>query len=311
MREWEILSHVFRANASLGEAVTIPPGDDMGAVTVGGAQVLVTVDQVADGVHVDTATMPIEKIGRKAVTRNLSDVAAMAARPVGAVAAASLPRGFGAARTRQLFDAMRRTGEAYGCPLFGGDVSIWDGPLLLTITVLADPDGIEPILRSGARVGDTIYVTGHLGGSLETVDGYTHHLDFEPRLTLARRLAALPENRPHCMIDLSDGLASDVRHLCHASNVAAELFAHQLPVSAGARQAAARTGSPLWRHAAGDGEDYELLFTAPAGLPRKIEEVAITPVGVICDAGSVPDVRLRFEDGRTIDLAELGWEHRA
>src|SRR5690606_5727421 len=114
--------------------VVIPPGDDMGGVTIGGQRVLVAVDQVADRVQVDLATTPIEKVGRKAITRNLSDVAAMAAKPVGCVVAASLPRSLGEAKANALSDAMRTTAAAYDCPLFGGDVSIWEGPLLLTVT---------------------------------------------------------------------------------------------------------------------------------------------------------------------------------
>lgn len=324
MREWELLSYVYRSNPSLGGGgrVTIPPGDDMGAITVGGSAasgasggggVLVTVDQVADGVHVDLATTPIDKIGRKAITRNLSDVAAMAARPIGAVAAASLPRDLGEARATQLFDAMRATAESFDCPLFGGDVSMWDGPLLLTVTILAEPDGIEPVLRRGARVGDAIYVTGQLGGSLETVAGYTHHLDFEPRLDAARQLAGNPATRPHCMIDLSDGLAGDLRHLCDAGNVSARLFADKLPLSPGAHQAAQRSGEPPWRHAVGDGEDYELLFTAaPDAMPPQVAGVPITAIGVITAAtDDRPQVALHLPDGGRIDLADLGWEHRA
>src|SRR5690606_30452530 len=122
------------------------------------------------------------KVARKAITRNLSDVAAMAARPSGAVVAASLPRDFGEARANELFDHMRKTAEAFGCPLFGGDLAMWDHPLLLSVTVLAEPAETAPVLRSGAKVGDIIYVTGQLGGSLQNVAGRCHHLDFEPRL---------------------------------------------------------------------------------------------------------------------------------
>ena len=142
MRERDLLKHIYAANAGLPADVGIPPGDDMGAVSVGGQQVLVTVDQVADGVHVDLANTPIEKTGRKAITRSLSDVAAMAAVPVGAVAAASLKRDFGEPRAEALFDAMRQTAQSYQCPLIGGDISVWDGPTILTVTVFAASDTV-------------------------------------------------------------------------------------------------------------------------------------------------------------------------
>jgi thiamine-monophosphate kinase len=314
MREFALLRHVYGANAALPARVTIPPGDDMGAVRLVGPEVLVTVDQVADGVHFNLATTPLEKIARKAITRNLSDVAAMAARPVGGVVAACLPRHFGESRATELFDHMRRVAESYDCPLFGGDVTIWDHALLLSVTLLAEPDGVEPVLRRGAKVGDVICVTGHLGGSLETVRGYTHHLDFEPRLAVARKLAADPMSRPHCMIDLSDGLARDLAHLCEAAEVAAIVDADKLPIDDATHAAARRDGRPEWEHAIGDGEDYELCFTLSseraAQLPRKIDGVAVTRIGEIVPANGEPPVRVRLADGAIKPVRDLGWEHR-
>ena len=226
MRELDLLQHIYAANAALPAGVTIPPGDDMGAVTIGDAQVLITVDQVADGVHFDLKNSPLEKIARKAITRNLSDVAAMGAVPVAAVVAGCLPRGFGEANANALGDHMRAVARGFGCPLIGGDISMWDHPLLLSVTVLAETKGVDPLLRTGAREGDVICVTGALGGSLVTMPDetqprdsrgrreYTHHLDFEPRLNVARALASSAELRPRCMIDLSDGLAQDLPRLC-------------------------------------------------------------------------------------------------
>lgn len=311
MREWDLLRHIYAQNPALAGRVVIPPGDDMGAVRIGDAEVLVTVDQVADGVHVDLGTTPLEKVARKAITRNLSDVAAMAARPVGAVCAASLPRGMSQDDAQRLSDAMRATAAGYDCPLFGGDVSVWDGRLLITVTILAEPAGIEPVLRSGAMPGDAIYVTGRLGGSLETIDGYTHHLDFEPRIAIARKLAGDPKTRPHAMMDLSDGLASDLRRLCEMSGVRAVVEESRLPVSIAATQASRRSGRPAWQHAVGDGEDYELLIAAPEGaMPNEVDGVPITRVGRFerPDRGRLVELHA----GETvIDLEGVGWEHRA
>lgn len=313
MRELELLSHIYRSNTALPAGVAIPPGDDMGAVTIGDTTVLVTVDQVADRVHVDLTTTPIEKVGRKAITRNLSDVAAMAAKPVGAVAAACLPVGFGEDRAKALFDAMRTTAEDLNCPLIGGDISTWDQRLILTVTVFAEPDGIEPVLRRGAQIGDTVYVTGSLGGSLIMVDspaGYVHHLDFTPRIELARLLAGDPATRPHCMIDLSDGLASDLTRLCELSEVHAEIDTDRLPISDAARLAAQRSGRPGWRHALVDGEDYELCFTAPPNrIPASVGGVPVTPVGRIIATGTGARVTARLPEGKIVDMAGLGWEH--
>lgn len=292
MREFDLLAEVFKRNVSLPDRVTIPPGDDMGAVRFGDRDLLVTVDQVADGVHVDVANTALDRVGRKCVTRNLSDVAAMAVEPVAAVVAVSLPRDFGEARALELFEAMRRTAEHYHCPLIGGDVAMWDHPLLASVTVFADPAGIEPMRRTGgpgAQPGDAIYVTGQLGNSLAT----GHHLDFEPRLTTARALAGDPATRPKCMIDLSDGLGRDLSHLCRGSIIEAEA----LPLREGAD----------WRAAMGDGEDYELLFTAETdAMPSMIGDVPVTRVGTVTDDGQL---LVQLPDGTTHPFSGMGWEH--
>jgi thiamine-monophosphate kinase len=281
---------------------------------VGEAEVLVTVDQIADGVHFRLADTPIGKIGRKAVTRNLSDVAAMGALPVGAVAAACLPRGWGEDRATALFDALRTTAAAYDCPLFGGDVAMWDNPLLISVTVLARTGGVPALLRRGALAGDAICVTGELGGSLEPWEGRLKHLDFEPRLRVARLLASDRFFRPHAMIDISDGLGRDLGHICRASGVAAELRAAALPISPAAIALAERTGLQPWQHALADGEDYELCFAvAPdAPLPTEIDGVAITKIGVVTAAPAEarkPLVFIRTPEDVLQPVDGGGWEH--
>ena len=309
MREDALLQHIYGASAA-DARITIPPGDDMGALRIGEQCVLATVDQLADGLHVRLAETPLRDVARKAIGRSLSDVAAMAARPCAALATAALPRDFGEARANDLFDAMRDFAGSFDCPLIGGDIAMWDQPLQLTVTVLAEPAGIEPVLRRGALVGDALYVTGRLGGSLETMDGRAHHLAFEPRVAAARALAGHEQTRPHAMIDLSDGLGKDLTRLCEASGVGAMVEAARLPIREAARDAARRSGRPLWRHAVGDGEDYELLFAAnPDDVPAAVEGAAVTCIGRIVDKDEAPAVQLRDENGETFDLSALGWEH--
>ncbi len=299
MRENELLQHIYAASRALPESVVIGPGDDMGALAIGGQTVLVTVDQVVDGVHVNTATTPIERVGRKAIVRNLSDVAAMAALPCGAVAAACLPSDFGAERARALFDAMRQTAERYGCPLIGGDVSVWGGKLLLTVTVFAEPAGVEPVLRSGAIINDGIYVTGELGGAWDEQGGGPH-LDAEPRIALARTLAEDPAVGLHAMIDLSDGLATDLGHICERSGVGAVIDEAAIPCRRGGGAAAALS----------DGEDYELCFTAAGVVPESVDGVPIARIGHVVAANDGAPVVMRGKDGSAKPLAACGWEHR-
>ncbi len=300
MREGRLLSHIFDANNRLPGYVTIPPGDDMAGLRLQDNDLLITVDQLADGVHFRLSDTPLELIGRKAITRNLSDVAAMAALPVAAVAAAALPRSFTQEQANRLFDAMRQTAEQFHCPLVGGDITIHDAPLILTVTVLATPAGIGPIRRSGARPGDWIAVTGRLGCAWFKDHGRGDHLTFEPRIHLARKLAAWPGIELHSMIDLSDGLASDLGHIGEQSRVAARIEAARVPL---------RDGAAL-HNALCDGEDYELLLTFSATdtrvLPERIDGVPVTIIGQITAGRGMTVV---WADGRCEPLSAQGWEH--
>ncbi|MCC7204675.1 MAG: thiamine-phosphate kinase [Phycisphaeraceae bacterium] len=318
MRERDLLEHIYRQNPTLGELVSIPPGDDMGGLLLDGRNVLVTVDQLAQDVHFSLDRATLAQVGRKAITRNLSDVAAMAALPLGAVAAGSLPDTWSTEQADELFDAMRATAQAYRCPLVGGDISIWHGPLILTVTILAHPAGLGPILRGGSKPGDHVYVTGRLGGSLHTVGGptrgRTHHLDFEPRIDLARALAERLGPGLHAMIDLSDGLGVDAGHLARMARLTAEIAVDRLPAGPAAEQAGRIDGLPAWKHALGDGEDYELCFTTDphAALPDEMLGVPITRVGRMRPASpGEAAVVVLGPDGKPLDVGDLGWEHRS
>ena len=142
---------------------------------------------------------------------------------------------------------MRLLGRRFGCPLVGGDVSASDGRLVVSVTVLGRTEGATPVLRSGAKPGDAVCVTGSLGGAWRS----RKHLEFVPRIREARQLAEMCDL--HAMIDISDGLARDLGHICRASGVGARINADAVPVAAPADLAAAL----------GDGEDYELLFALP------------------------------------------------
>ena len=299
MRESQLLQYIYAGTQHLTGPITIPPGDDMGAITFGDRELLVTVDQLADGVHFKLEAATSAQIAHKAMVRNLSDVAAMAAVPVGAVASASLPRDFGEDRAEQLIDALRAEAAKYHCPIIGGDISIWDHPLILSVTIFADPGGVTPILRSGAQPGDGIYVTGVLGGAWHESGGGAH-LSAEPRLDVARALAEDANVHLRSMIDLSDGLASDLTRICVASNVAAQIQAKAIPCRAGVEV----------NHALCDGEDYELCFTAAGSVPDEIDAVAITKIGQAKAAdGSAYAVTLIESDGSRRTVEPTGWDH--
>lgn len=314
MREFELIESIRQANSSLDASVVVPPGDDMGMIQLpGGVRVLAGVDQVVAGVHLVATSTP-EAFGRKLVNRSLSDVAAMAGIPVGVVVAAALPleaageRGGPEAAEatpswgERFADAARAAGESAGCPLFGGDVArlpTREGAFTASATVLAIPDpdaGGRVILRSGASAGEHVYVSGCFGRSLDSA-GAGHHLQFEPRIALARELNRLLGEGLTSMIDVSDGLASDAGHLARESGVSMEIDAGLVPRRDGANAVEALT----------DGEDYELCFTVrnDADLPERMEGVPLTRIGYVV-AGS----GLHFsEGGRRLELERSGWEH--
>ncbi|HMN95268.1 MAG TPA: thiamine-phosphate kinase [Phycisphaerales bacterium] len=311
MSERSLLDSICAANAALrgfGELVAVPPGDDMAALRLRRRELLVAVDQVIEGRHFLPGTAPA-LIARKALCRNLSDVAAMAASPLACVAAATLPRSMSLAEAAALFESLRSVAASRRCPLVGGDTGTLgavEGPLVLSVTVLAElPEGIaRPVLRRGARAGDGLFVTGALGGSFGR-DGMGRHLTFEPRVAEAIELRRALGGRLHAMIDLSDGLGSDAGHLAEAAGLVARIDARALPCAPGCD----------WRSAYGDGEDYELCFAAEEPVPRTLLGLAVTRIGEMTPRASpdAPPIELLL-DGAPVDPVACGvgagWEHR-
>lgn len=291
--ESQLLSHIYARSGSIepgaGFASVIGPGDDCALVrSPGGDGLLLTVDQLVEGRHFEPGTA-IDLIARKVVARSVSDIAAMGGTPSFGLATGLLPDGY--EHGSELFDAMARWAAHWRCPLVGGDIAFGPGPLSLTVMV----GGLRServLTRSGARVGDWVYVSGSLGGSLAS----GRHLTFEPRVQLGRALTSMPD--VHACLDLSDGLGRDAGRIAVASGVRIELAAASLPAHEGCG----------WRNAVGDGEDYELCFTSSdTELPPTVEGITITRVGRVIE-GEVGCV-VRTPDGDLLDAAELGWDH--
>jgi len=316
MPEFELHQHIYRSNRDLpaGARVLIPPGDDMAMVRFSGTEILAAVDQVVEGRHYRQGVTPIELVGRKAMTRCLSDAAAMAVRPVCALAACVLPHGYPDERAKQLFDAMRKTADQYESPLVGGDIAFQAGahdPLVCSVTILAEPwsEQLSPVTRGGAKVGDSIYVTGALGGSVGD-DGLGKHLTFEPRIELGRLLREILGDRLHAMIDISDGLGRDAGHIAELSGVRIEIDAAKIPCNQGCD----------WRSAVGEGEDYELCFAASGDVPNELMGIPITHIGAVVGgwpgfAAERPDDpaswRIVVRGGSQLfNASTLGWEHQ-
>ena len=275
--------------------IRVPLGDDLAAVAWDAADLLVVgVDQVLDGRHFDAARHSPEQIGRKAMNRNLSDCAAMAALPAFAVTTFALPQSVSIDYAKSLYTGMRDAAAVFGCQIIGGDTGTWDGKLAVTVTILGRSAGVAPITRGGAAPGESLYVTGPLGGSIGG-----RHLSFTPRIALARELAT--RFRITSMIDISDGLSRDLGHLCTQSRCGAVVDAAAVPVHEDVRLLATSNGTPL-EHALHDGEDHELLFTSPDAIPADLA----------MRIGQMTTGHERWlRDGDTLrPLEPLGWEHR-
>ena len=303
-KESDLHARFRRHGRELPESILIPPGDDMAMLRVAAFTdgVLVAADQVVVGRHVSEDAAP-EAIGRKAVLRNLSDVAAMAARPVATVATATLDPSRSQSWAERLHAALHRTALEFDAPLVGGDLAIHDradGPTVVSVTILATPAvaGARVLTREGAQLGDLVAVTGRLGGSLES-DGGGRHLDFPPRLRTGVALADLLGEDLHAMIDISDGLGLDGSRLAEASGFAMRIDGGSLPCSPGVD----------WRSAVGDGEDYELLFACRTPPPDEVAGVPVTVIGEVV-SGTPGRVDLVGLD-RPVRIDDRGWDHRS
>jgi len=276
-------------------------GDDMAEVVFAdGVSVFITIDMLLDGVHFDLKRNSLKQVGYKAMAVSLSDCAAMATIPVAAVVSVALPKGIGSEQLKQLHSGIILAGDKYRCALVGGDITSYksDGAFAISAAMLSKRAGNEPIKRSGAKVDDCICVTGSLGGS-----GLGRHLEFEPRVSEAIEIAGLAA--VNSMIDISDGLSSDLNRICSQSKVGAVIEAESIPVS----QDAKKRENPL-ESALNEGEDFELLFTLSRQDCEKLLEqwngsVKITKIGQITDTGKIQIKK----DGRISDLEPKGWEH--
>jgi len=285
-----------------GRKFPIGIGDDMAMIGLGSDKsILVTTDMLLEGVHFDLSKATLEQVGYKAMAVSLSDCAAMATKPVGAVAAVALPKRFGQKELKQIHNGINIAAEKYNCPLIGGDITSWktDAGFAINITMFSSIGNCRPVKRSGAQVEDVICVTGFLGGS-----DLGKHLEFTPRVFEALEITSMV--RVNSMMDLSDGLSSDLPRICTQSKVGALIEEDRLPVSAQAMSKNDPLGAVL-----NDGEDFELLFTLSKEDSEKLFEnwegdLIITPIGEITSTGIV---EMKTACGLIVTLKQKGYDH--
>jgi thiamine-monophosphate kinase len=290
--------------------VEVGIGDD-GAVlsNVSGTPVVVVTDLLLDGVHFDLRVTSPQLVGRKSIAVNLSDLAAMACEPTAAFISIAVPkslRGDAASFLEALYSGIEEMTTEYGFTLAGGDTNAWDGAFAINVCLTGTPMKNSPVLRSGAKAGDVLFVTGPLGGSLH----HGRHLTFSPRLDVARWLVS--NTSVHAMMDLSDGLSMDLHRMMEASHTGAVLESAHIPV---------HSDVPLLLSdrerlaaALGDGEDFELLLSVSesdaATLPDLAERAGfqLVRIGRVVEGS---ELLLQDKHGRRSPLEITGWQHVA
>lgn len=284
-------------------------GDDCAIFDVPkGHQALITTDFSLEGVHFRREWHPPQSVGHRCLARGLSDIAAMGGEPRAAFLSLALPHDLPQRWVDQFFAGLLKLAKRYSVQLAGGDIAESAAGVLADIVVLGCVPKGKAVLRSGARAGDFIYVTGMLGTSVATLEAlregrrirpapHRRHFYPEPRMEIGRHLRE--KKISSAMIDTSDGLSVDLQHICDESGFGAVIYAESLPRTPGPR------GLEFALHG---GEDYELLFTAPqrARVPNEIAGVRITRIGEIVGGR---EVQLATADGRVGKLRSQGWEH--
>lgn len=318
--EFGLIDRIAR-QLSTGKGVVLGIGDDAAAFTPSpGLLSLITTDMLIEGVHFDLSFCDPLSLGKKALSVNLSDIAAMGGNPRYFLLSLAIPPAMALDFLDTCIKGMLQQAEQFGVSLIGGDTCSSSGPLVLTLTVLGEQSPAALVRRTGARPGDHVCLTGTIGDSalglrlLQQGESQgiaiVRHLDPVPRVREGQALAeaAIPSS----MIDLSDGLLADLGHILDLSSVGARIFSEKLPLSDTFREHFPTITEEALYLALAGGEDYELLFTVP---PDKISKVFPlldmlgTPAAVIGTITSERKLAVIGPDGREISLNRKGFDH--
>ncbi len=327
--EFPLIDRVERIIATEHPDVVVGIGDDVAVLSCEGDElILATVDSQVEDVHFLRHHITPRQLGRRALAINVSDIAATGGRPTVALVSLALPADTDVDWVDELYRGMREETDHSGLAIAGGNMARSPGGIFIDITVLGRVRREHLLLRSGARPGDQVLVTGSLGDAAAGLS-----LTLEPQLSIAsaereylmtrfftptprvREAAAIARSGgATAMLDLSDGLSSDAGHICDRSQVGVRIWAERLPISPAARQVAQLTGRAPWVLALEGGEDYELCLTAPPEAAGQIVSgvkqetgTPVTAVGEILPAEA--GRRLVLPDGAEVPLQARGWEH--
>ena len=300
--EFEFL-HALLPTLPQSPEIAVGPGDDAAVLTPLARGAVLTTDMLTDGTDFILGEIDPRQAGAKAVLVNLSDLAAMASRPVALLVAVAVPQG---PQSRELAEAVmlgaRDAAAQYGVPIVGGDTNTWPHPLVICVTAIGEETPRKAVRRGGARVGDWVFVTGPLGGSIRG-----RHLSPVPRLAEALALHEFADL--HAMADISDGFAQDLGHILTASRVGVRIDAGAVPIHPDALLEAARTGRTPLDHALTDGEDFELVFTVSAKGGARLVANPPAPVWKVGECVPEAEERWLVDAGGRRELGGGGFAH--
>ncbi len=293
------------------KSVLVGIGDDAAVVNVGGKKLVLTTDLLVEGDHFSLKWSSARQIGAKAVEVNVSDVAAMNAKPLYALVSLCLKRETSFEFVRELYKGIYAAAGKYGIEVIGGDFTHGEN-MAVNIALVGEATG-RLCLRSGAKEGDLIFVSGGIGHSAAGLEllrknfkGFKGikklHLEPKAQLGKALRIGKIA----HAMEDVSDGLASEVRNICFESRCGAEIFAERIPITAGVRKAAKAVGKSALDFTLFGGEDFELVFTVGKRNLKKAGKLG-TLVGRIIRGRKIYLV----ERGKKKELKRVGYDHFA
>ncbi len=301
----------LKENLPKSSRMQINLGDDAAVFRcLSGSHAVVTTDMLTDGVDFLLDEVDPQQVGHKSLGVNLSDLAAMAARPVAVFVSLVLPRQGTASLSPlqlaiEMYRGMLPLAEKFEVVIAGGDTNAWEGPLAVSITAIGETTAQGPLTRPGGQVGDQLLVTGQLGGSI-----LGRHLAVEPRVNEALKLHQRYELTAG--IDISDGLTLDVSRLAAASGMGAVLDLAAIPITEDAHRLSEQDGRSPLEHALSDGEDFELVLTASAEVAAEIiaDQPLDIPVTRIGELVETPGLWQADATGKRLPLVPQGFEHQ-
>lgn len=302
--------HWLRTQLPAAPHIALGIGDDAALLhQQSGRQTVVTTDMLMDGVDFILKDCGPFAAGRKALAVNLSDLAAMGAKPVAAFVSLCLPRTNDSAHdlrfAQQLIQGMLPLAQELDCSIAGGDTNAWSGPLAINVTAIGEVAAGRAWLRSGARPGDAILVTGSFGRSIEG-----KHLTFTPRLNEARQLQAM-NVEIHAAIDVSDGLSLDLSRICTASGCGAHVEIEKVPLSREVIASCGECFADAYHQALSDGEDFELILAVPPHEAQRLlrDQPLSAQLAQIGHFTAKPGLMQQLPDGCALPLLPRGYEH--